>query len=227
MQIDAHTSQAELERLFRAITRRELLQGTPLNVKMFLRYALLFVLFPGMLGGFWVGMGVTLLFCVVLVGLLMAGMQDEASLAVQVWLCLGLCVLLRVCWSTTRSALALYRLRQQPLPAEPLSAEPLQSSAELALRWRKSESGEAWGTEQIIAAEEAGICALLLRVRGMGRCRLLTLGRRGVCRVQSAQAGDELQVLLLYRLEAGAHRLRWALQPRQGAAPAASLIRLN
>lgn len=226
MQIDSHTPQAELERLFRGITRRELLQGTPLNIKMFLRYALLFVLFPGMLGGFWVGMGVTLVFCAVLVGLLMAGMQEQATLAVQVWLCLGLCVLVWVCLSTTRSALALYRMRNTPLSAGG-TASAATPPAEQTLRWRKSDSGEAWEAELSVSAPEAGIYALLLRVQEMKRSRLLTLGRRGVCCVQSAVEGEALQVLLLYKLEAGEHCLRWALAPRRGAAPAASVIRLN
>lgn len=226
MQINTQTSQQELDKLYRAVTRRELLQSTPLNIKMFMRYAVLFVLFPGMIGGFRVGVGATLVFCLVLVSLLSMGMTAESTLAVRVWLGAGVCVLAWVSLSTVRAALKVYHTRNSVRSAEnPPASQP--SPREITLRWRKSEDGEGWLAESRFSAPHPGIYALMLRVQDMGRRRLLTSGRRGVCCVQSSTEDGGLQALLLYRLEKGEHCLRWTLIPRRGAAPASQLGLLN
>lgn len=228
MQIDSHTTQAELLKLYSSVTRRELMQGTPLNLRLFLRYALLFVLFPGMVRGFRFGLGLTFLFCLCLGTLLAMHRLPESVLAVQIWLGLGVCLLAWISWRTTRTALAVYHRRMTTRPAE----TPLPENAPLpaqrhTLRWRRSDDDDEWVAELEFAAREPGVYAFLLCVQGMGKRRLLTLGRCGVCRVQSAGDRGELQVLLLYKLGAGAHRLRWALQPRKGAAPATQALWLN
>ena len=64
MKIDTNTTQAELSRLYKAIVRQEFLKGTPLNLKFFLRYTIMFLLFPAMMLGFWVGLIITAIFCV-------------------------------------------------------------------------------------------------------------------------------------------------------------------
>jgi hypothetical protein len=56
MEINKNTSQADMQRLYAAVVKREFLKGTPLNIKAFLRYAILFLLFPGMIFGFYVGL---------------------------------------------------------------------------------------------------------------------------------------------------------------------------
>ena len=66
MKLDHTTTQAELRKLYAVIVRKEFLKGTPLNIKPFLRYTLLFLLFPAMIFGFWVGFGITAVFCVAL-----------------------------------------------------------------------------------------------------------------------------------------------------------------
>lgn len=233
MQINQHTPQDALERLFRAVTRRELLSGTPLNVRLLLRYALLFILFPGMVCGFWVGLGLTLVFCVALLLLLAASQGGYAALAVQAWLLCGGLVFVWVCLGATLSAVRRRRLRETPLPpasaASPAASAPLaQSGAKRALRWHKSESGDEWLAELSWQAPTAGIYAALLSVQGMGRRRLLTLGRQGVCTVYTATSPQgDLQALLLYKLEPGQHTLRWALLPRAGAPPHAELTLLR
>lgn len=216
MQISEHTSQAELERLYTAVVRRELLQGTPLNLRMFLRYAVLFVLFPGMVGGFRVGVGLTLIFCLVLGGLLLGDMQSWAVSAVRVWLTAGGCVLVWVIWGTVRSALALWRTRRIPRPADtPLPAAVSPMPAAHRLRWHRSQDTGSWEAELELPTPSAGICALMLQIEGAGRGRLLTPERRGVCMVQSTAQGSDLQSLLLYRLLPGTHRLRWLFVPAE------------
>lgn len=229
MQINAQTPQAVLLRIYSAVTRRELLQGTPLNVRMFLRYAVLFVLFPGMLGGFWLGLGSTLLFSVLLVVLLALGMPAEAALAVRVWLGAGVLALAWVSWGTTRAALALYHMRHAARQADHAcdDASPAEAPAEYELRWQRGQ-GATWETELMLSAPLPGVYAVLLQVPGVGRCRLLTIGRRGVCRVHSAAAGaGDMQVLLLYKLQAGQHRLRWALAEADKKPPRAQLTLLS
>ena len=61
MKIDAHTTQEQLLKLSEQVLRRDLLQSTPLNLRFFLRYLILFLLFPGMVFGFKVGEGVYLI----------------------------------------------------------------------------------------------------------------------------------------------------------------------
>ena len=231
MQIDSQTPQDALERLYGFATRREMLQASPLNFKLFLRYALLFILFPGMVGGFWVGLGATLVFCVALLWLLGSEQAAYAELGVQVWLVCGVCAFVWVCVGSIRSALALRRLRNTPRVAEQESAPAAKAPAcaeEQALRWRKSEEGDSWSAELVWQVPEPGIYAVLLTVRGMGRRRLLTLGRQGVCTVHTAYTAEgDVRALLLYKLEPGRHTLRWALHPRAGAPPHAGATLLS
>ena len=225
MKLSADTTQAELEQLYRAASRREMLRSTPLNINMFLRYALLFILFPGMVGGFRVGLGLTLLFCALLGGLLLGDMQDTALLAVRVWLSAGALILLWVSWKTTRAAQALYRLRNERRPAEGGKAPAPQETP--SLLWRRSDDRAAWEAEWLCRAEKPGLYALLLRVQGAGKSRILTSGRRGVCVVQSVAQGDELQTLLLYRLEKGCHRLHFYLTPAREKEPLGEALWLS
>lgn len=228
MEINAQTSQAALEELFRAVTRREMLSKTPLNIKLFLRYAVLFILFPGMVFGFWAGLGVTLLYCVALVCLMAYGMADQAALAVQVWLCVGCCVFVWVALGAIRAALALRKLRRTPIAAAEaqLSANPMPPCGkEHKLRWHKDEA--AWLGEVAWSAPADGIYAVLLSVHHMGRRRLVTRGRQGVCAVYTATTPEgNLQALLLYKLSAGDHALRWVFYPASGAPPATSITLL-
>lgn len=229
MKIDSHTPQAALGQLYCAVTRREMLRSTPLNVRLLLRYALLFILFPGMAAGFWVGLGATLAFCAVLMGLLAANEVACAAKAAQIWLVGGLCVFVWVSSGAVRAALRLRRIRETPRPSEaPQASTPAapECGVERKLRWHKSEDGSGWVAEVHWQVQQGGIYAALLRVQAMGRSRLLTLGRQGACTVYTSEQGDALQSLLLYKLEAGAHTLRWAVQPRMAAPPHASVTLL-
>lgn len=75
MTITTTTPQAELKQLSDAAIKREFLKGTPLNLGKFLRYVLLYLLFPGMVFGFAAGIVLTAVFCLALTGILIWGMN--------------------------------------------------------------------------------------------------------------------------------------------------------
>lgn len=219
MELSTHTSQAELSTLYRLITRREMLRGTPLNLRIFLRYAVLFALFPGMVGGYRVGLSLTLAFSVALTALLFTGHQQWAIEAVRIWLTVGVCVLAWVSWSTTRTAIARCRKRNTPRPADSPLSSSTPAAKESTLLWHAVPDSHEWQTELEHDAPASGIYALMLQVQGADRCGLLTPEQRGVCILQSAAQGNSLQALLLYRLEKGHHRLRFILSPRSQTTP--------
>ncbi|MBR7109272.1 MAG: hypothetical protein IKC90_04465, partial [Akkermansia sp.] len=104
MKLDNTTTQAELQKLYAAIVRKEFLKGTPLNIKAFLRYTLLFLLFPAMIMGFWVGFGVTAVFCVFLITMIALDFVTVALVAVLSWFSLGLLPVSYVTWKTYSKA---------------------------------------------------------------------------------------------------------------------------
>ena len=230
MQINSQTPQADLERLYRAVTRRELLKESPLNVRRTLRFALLFLMFPGMICGFWVGLGLTLVFCVALLCLLGMEHTPEAVLATQVWLVCGGCVFVFFCGLSVYSALAMRRQREQMRPAEPAGEAPALPCGEpLKIRWCKhtnAAGAHEWMAELRFHAPVEGIHAFLISLQELGRHRFLSVGQQGVCTVHSSINGGNMQALLLYRLAAGQHTLRWILEPPSGAKPATEITLL-
>lgn len=70
VKIDARTSQAELNLLVERGLRRDFLKCTPLNLKQFIPFTLLFLLFPGMVLGWRIGGLLTALFAAFLTGCL-------------------------------------------------------------------------------------------------------------------------------------------------------------
>lgn len=231
MQINSETPQAALERLYRAVTRRELLKESPLNLRWALRFALLFLLFPGMVCGFWAGLGLTLVFCVGLLCLLGMNHTPEAVLAAQLWLGAGGCVFVGWCALSWRAGQRKRRLRETPRPAEPGPEPPTTPCAEpQALRWRKQVNADGtrlWVAQLKVCAAQPGIHAFFISARGMARQQFLTLGQQGVCTVHSAMSGDKLQALLLYKLTAGVHTLRWSIYPATGSPPTAEATLLS
>lgn len=222
MKINSETPQSALELLYRAASRRELLKNSPLNLRITLCYALIFLLFPAMALGFWVGMGVTLAFSVGLICLLSMNHTAEAVLAVQLWLACGGCGFLVMMIVMLRSACAARRLRETPRPADPAPTPlppPLPCAEAKKLRWRKTETANGarlWEAKLTFHAPVAGIHAFYISVPELGRRLFLTRGQQGVCTVHSTTSGGKLQALLLYKLSAGAHTLSWTLEPGSG-----------
>ncbi len=229
MKIDKHTPQEDMQKLYAAVVKREFLRGTPLNVKAFLRYAILFLLFPGMVFGFYVGLAVTAIFCGVLLTLVLTDNMHWGMTATLSWLVLGIVPTIFITIDTWRRAArtrAQRMMERSPLPGShaPKGAAP----AHMPLKWRPKKSN---GTTIRIASatvqvEADGIYAFLLCIRNYSGTRLVTDGPAGMCLVQSsAKKGEELQALMLYRLKAGVHEMNWTLQGDE--APQTTLSRLN
>ncbi len=229
MQIDKNTSQADMQRLYTAVVKREFLRGTPLNIKAFLRYAVLFLLFPGMIFGFYVGLAVTAAFCAVLLTLVLTDNMHWGMHATLSWLALGLVPTLFLTIDTWRRAArtrALRMLERTPLPGT--HAAKATVPCRMPLKWRpKQSNGSAIRiATATVRAESDGIYAFLLCIENYSGTRLLTDGPAGMCLVQSSgKKGEQLQALLLYKLKAGVHEICWSLQADE--APQTTLSRLN
>ena len=226
MKIDAHTTQEQLLKLSEQVLRRDLLQSTPLNLRFFLRYLILFLLFPGMVFGFKAGLGITLCFCAALVGILFWGSEAASALAIYSWLSCGLLVLLFVTIGVIRKAWQERELRRQYRPATPGLRHAQRAPQNYPLRWRKSNTEGFLATHLVLNAPQRGIYAMLLTLRNYQGAQLITQGRQGTTVVHAGGGkGQDFNALVLYRLEAGLHELVWAIP--EGQHPEAEVSVLN
>lgn len=229
MRIDDQTSQQELRQLYRQVVLREARRNSPLNLRLFLRYAVLFVLFPGMVGGFRVGLILTGMFSLLLVGLLLAGKTAWGTAAVGCWFALGAVALLGVCLKVQRSARRIRDQRLQERRADGIGSRASPPPRQTSLHWRKM--GEKSGRFQAclhLEAPVSGIYALLLSIDHKGGCRMVTPDRVGMCVVESdGVKGGAFQTLLLYHLAAGSHELRWMADTPDGRPPRGEATQLN
>lgn len=229
MKIDAHTTQADVLKLSEAVLRRELLRHTPLNLRHFLRYLILFLLFPGMVFGFRVGLLITLLFCAWLGGLLVLSPDSAAaSISIGAWFALGLAVLAVVQAQVLRKGLAECRRRRAYREAQQGLKHPQQSPKHFSLSWNRSPKEKDFLVSSLVfRAPKKGIYAFLLRVQQYDGRRIITGGVTGTSIVHAqGKPGHELQSLTLYRLEPGNHELTWAI-PAAGGTPRADITLLN
>ena len=229
MEINKNTSQDDMQRLYAAVVKREFLKGTPLNIKAFLRYAILFLLFPGMIFGFYVGLAVTAAFCGVLLTLVLTDNMHWGMTATLSWIAVGLVPTVFISIDTWRRAAKTRSQRMMertPLPGT--NAAKAATADRMTLKWRPKQSNGS--TIRIatatVKAEADGIYAFLLCIDNYSGTRLVTDGPAGMCLVQSTgKKGEQLQALLLYRLKAGVHELCWSLQGNES--PQTTLCRLN
>lgn len=227
MKIDAHTTQAQLYKLSEQVLRRDLLQSTPLNLKFFLRYLILFLLFPGMVFGYKVGMALTLGFCAVLVGILFWGSEAASALAIYSWLSCGLIVLFFVTIGVIRKAWRERELRRSYRPATPGLHHAQRNPQKHPLRWRKSNTEGYLSTSLVLQAPQKGIYAILLTMKDYEGAQLITQGKQGTSLVHAGGGkGQDFNALALYRLDPGLHELIWAI-PAKGTAPATEVSLLN
>lgn len=230
MRIDQNTPQEELEKLYNALVRREYLRSTPLNLKMFLGYTLLFLLFPGMVFGFWAGLGLTAAFCAVLLTLLLADHASWGVAATCIWLGIGLIpVISHVIIGTMSRARKTRKLRQ--MMREPLRHPSPKACIpdRLPLKWsqKRLRHGIQMVSSIVVSVPADGIYAFLLTIEHYSGARLITDGPAGVCVAESAgKPGETLNALLLYRLRQGQHELCWKVVHAEKA-PAASISQLN
>lgn len=229
MTIDQNTSQEKLEKLYRTIVRQEFLRGTPLNIKPFLRYSLLFLLFPGMVFGFWIGLGLTGAFCAVLLAFLLTDHASWGMAATCTWLCLGLIPAVFITWDTFRRAR--HTRNQRLMMRQPLRNCPpatcLPSCQHLQWHKQRSKHGQRMVSSIHIPIPSDGVYAFLLTIENYSGARLATDGPMGVCLVESAgKPGETLNALLLYRLKKGQHKLAWAIA-HSSEPPKAAISLLN
>lgn len=226
MKIDAHTTQEQLLKLSEQVLRRDLLQSTPLNIKFFLRYLILFLLFPGMVFGYKVGMGITLAFCAALVGILFWGSEAASALAIYSWLSCGFLVQLFVTIGVVRKAWRERELRRSYRPATPGLHHAQRNPQKYPLRWRKSNTEGFVAAHLILQAPQRGIYAVLVTLKNYQGAQLVTQGRQGTSLVHAGGGkGKDFNALVLYRLEPGLHELIWAIP--EGQNPEAEVSVLN
>ena len=212
VKIDSHTTQEQLLKLSEQVLRRDLLQSTPLNLRFFLRYLILFLLFPGMVFGFKVGMGITLAFCAALVGILFWGSEAASAMAIYSWLGAGLLVLLFVTIGVIRKAWKEREVRRGYRDATPGLHHARRNPQKHALRWRKSNTDGFLATHLVLNAPQRGVYAVLLTLKNYQGAQLITQGRQGTTVVHAGGGkGQDFNALVLYRLEAGVHELVWAI----------------
>lgn len=228
VKIDAHTTQEQLHRLSEQVLRRDLLQSTPLNLKFFLRYLILFILFPGMVFGFKAGLGITLAFCAALVGILFWGSEVASALAIYSWLSAGLLVLLLVSIGVVRKAWQERALRRQYRPAAPGLRHAQRSPQKYPLRWHKSNTEGFLATHLVLQVQERGVYAVLISLKNYEGAQLVTQGRQGTSLVYAGGGkGADFNALVLYRLEAGTHELIWAIPSGKAPDTVVSLLNSN
>lgn len=228
VKIDAHTTQKQLHRLSEQVLRRDLLQSTPLNLKFFLRYLILFILFPGMVFGFKAGLGITLAFCAALVGILFWGSEAASALAIYSWLSAGLLVLLLVSIGVVRKAWQERALRRQYRPAAPGLRHAQRSPQKYPLRWHKSNTEGFLATHLVLQVQERGVYAVLISLKNYEGAQLVTQGRQGTSLVYAGGGkGADFNALVLYRLEAGTHELIWAIPSGKAPDTVVSLLNSN
>ena len=228
MKIDKNTPQSDLQLLYEAVVKREFLKGTPLNLRAFLRYTVLFMLFPGMIFGFYVGLAVTAAFCGVLLTLVLTDNTQWGMTATLSWLALGLLPTIFITVDTWRRAARTRDMRMLVRTPLPLSSNATKATTQPTIKWRlkKSDGNTIRIASATVNAEEEGIYAFLLCIKNYSGTKLVTDGPVGMCMVQSnGKKGEELQALLLYQLKAGVHELQWSLHADE--APHTTLTRLN
>lgn len=228
MKIDTQTTQAELEALARAVLRRELLRATPLNLRVFLRHLVLFLLFPGMVFGFRAGMLLTVIYCALLAAVLVLGSPAAGTIAIYTWLALGIGVLAFVQIGVLRKALRDHHRRQGTRAAQRGLHHCLTQPADYPLRWHPHGKKDFLVARLNLQAPKTGLYALLLSIEAYDGRRIITGGVTGTVIVHAqGKPGAQLQSLTLYRLEAGCHELSWAVPGAAQGAPQARLSLLN
>lgn len=223
VKIDRNTTQEELLLLRRRVTQKRFLRSTPLNAPMFLRYTLLFLLFPGMMFGFKVGMFATLLFSCSLLGMLLADATHAALCCTSVWFSLGACIIVYITAREIQHARRERRLARLYRPAEKEKKTAVLHPEQVELKWKNN--GNFKTATLYLRVPERGIYAMLLTIENYAGGRIIAEGKVGVCIVPTDEKAQGLRhALILYSLEAGCHTLSWRADKKLGAT---TLTQLN
>lgn len=227
MKIDSHTTQKELEKVVDAGLRRDILRSTPLNLKQFIPFSVLFLLFPGMILGWRWGGIITAVFAAFLTGCLMWDADALALNAVRMWFFWGCATIAIVSFQVVRGALVLAwrrRLPQMPKAGLPKGVE---SPRDVPLRWRKETVAgeECYVSRFVLEAPVAGFYAFLRTVDDYDG--VLRYSPNTAFEHMEGKTGLRVNDLVIYRLAPGRHELIWTTAKAEGEPPKATLTQLN
>lgn len=152
--------------------------------------------------------------------------------AVLGWGLIGAIILCCVCVQVVRVALETKRARMEMLPAESGVSQGQRSPEAMRLQWVRDKNRKKRHTASAVVETPCdGIYAFILQVdKGQKDSRIVTHGRRGTCVVYAqggGKSGEPFQALILYRLAAGSHELRWSVDSARGVRPHATLTQMN
>ncbi len=228
MKIDRNTTQEQLMKVTDAALLRDFLRGTPLNLKAFFRIGLLFMLFPGMLLGFRIGMLITGLFAAGLMGCLFWGQEEWGVQAVRWWLITGMVLVVCVSIYVTITAWKQRRKRELFLAADASlpAAEAVRDPQELLIRWREEEG--RYVANLVLDIPVRGLYAYLITVEDFEGDGLGTNRAQEACFSQGeGKPSLRYNQFFVYRFEAGLHELSWYTTSLKGGEPHAIITQLN
>ncbi len=228
MKIDRNTTQEQLMKLTDAALLRDFLKGTPLNLKAFFRIGLLFMLFPGMLLGFRIGLVITGLFAAGLMGCLLWGQEEWGVQAVRWWLLTGVVLVVCVSIYVTITSWKQRRKREQFLPADGSlpAAEAVADPQEYALRWREEDG--RYVSSLVLDIPVRGVYAYLFTVEDYEGGGIGTERAMEACLSQGeGKPSLRYNHFFAYRFEPGRHELRWYTTSLRGGEPHALISQLN
>ncbi len=228
MKIDRNTSQEQLMKVTDAALLRDFLRGTPLNLKAFFRIGLLFMLFPGMLLGFRIGLLITGLFAAGLTGCLMWGQEDWGVQAVRWWLITGAVLVCGVSVYVSISSWKQRRKRGLFLPADASlpAAEAVRDPQELLLAWREEEG--RYVCRLVLDIPVRGLYAYLFSVDEYEGDGIGTERAQEACLSQGeGKPSLRYNQFFVYRFEPGLHELCWYTVSLRGGEPRAAISQLN
>ncbi len=226
MKIDRTTTQEQLLRVTDAALRRDFLAGTPLNLKAFLRNAVLFMLFPGMVLGFRIGMLVTGLFAAFLMGCLLWDHEDWGVWTVRWWLLWGVFTVLGVTVMVGVNSWRAWQRRKLYLPADEKAKPGVVEPDALPLRWEKED--DHYECRLTLDIARRGIYAYLLTIDDYEGDGIGARRAQDACLSHGeGQASLRYNQLFIYRFEPGAHELSWYTASLRGGEPKARITQLN
>ncbi len=228
MKIDRTTTQEQLMKVTDAALLRDFLRGTPLNLKAFFRIGLLFMLFPGMLLGFRVGMLITGLFAAGLMGCLLWGQEAWGVQAVRCWLITGAVVVACVSVYVSMGAWRQRRRREIFLDADDSlsAADAVSAPQELALHWQEEDG--RYMSRLVLDIPVRGLYAYLFTVEDYEGEGIGTMRAQDACLSQGeGKPSLRYNQFFVYRFEAGLHELAWYTTSLKGGAPKAVISQLN
>ncbi len=212
MTIDAHTTQRELLALHERLARDEFLRNSPVNPRLFAGYAVLFILFPGMVLGFRVGIGMMIAVSIGIIVALVNGAEPVAERFVLSWLILGVAVFLWVTGYTLLKARKRWQMMRQTRPADaPLApdAKITTCASVYPLKWKKSGQNGFYSTTLVLQCDVAGIWVVIPELEQVGRGRLLLPATPGICCPRRTNTDNTLRIPFFCKLAVGEHRLTW------------------